>query len=70
MSMVYLLVIMTGKYQRRTYIIIAFIVILMMPRIIYRDTYGNFAGFFSYVPSTVLSILILFVVVVSIYKWE
>ncbi|QJX55281.1 hypothetical protein EYQ96_03960 [Staphylococcus warneri] len=70
MSMVYLLVMMTGKYQRRTYIIIAFIVILMMPRIIYRDTYGNFAGFFSYVPSTVLSILILFVVVVSIYKCE
>ena len=70
LGMIYLLTMMTGKYQRRIYIVIAFILILMMPRIIYRDTYGNFAGFFSNVPSTMLSILILFVVVVSIYKWE
>ncbi|MGD3155147.1 hypothetical protein ACMG5R_06430 [Staphylococcus warneri] len=68
LGMIYLLTMMTGKYQRRIYIVIAFILILMMPRIIYRDTYGNFAGFFSNVPSTMLSILILFVVVVSIYK--
>lgn len=69
-GLVYLLALMQQQQHFKFYIVVSFILLLMMPRVIYREIYGDFDGFFRYVPSTLISIFILFIVVLTIYKIE
>ncbi|RIO35454.1 hypothetical protein BUZ65_08045, partial [Staphylococcus pasteuri] len=70
-GLVYLLALIQQQQQHfNFYIVVSFILLLIMPRVIYRETYGGFDGFFRYVPSTLISVFILFIVVLTIYKLE
>ncbi|MEB6612976.1 hypothetical protein [Staphylococcus pasteuri] len=73
-GLVYLLALIQQQQQQQQhfnfYIVVSFIFLLIMPRVIYRETYGGFDGFFRYVPSTLISVFILFIVVLTIYKLE
>lgn len=68
MSLIIVMVRFVGLRVSSIYYVVAFILMLIIPSPIYKQTYGWFAGFYNYVPSTVCALFIIWYVTTLLFS--
>lgn len=68
LSLLMVMVRFVGHQVSSIYYVVAFILMLIIPSAIYKQTYGWFAGFYNYVPSTVCALFIIWYVTTLLFS--
>lgn len=68
--MVYFCTIIVNVNKKFIYILICFTFLIMIPSGVYSETYGWLAGFYNYIPSSIISLFILYTIIYILYGDE
>lgn len=64
---IYLCTMIVNVNRKLLFIIITFTLSIIIPSSIYSETYGWFAGFYNYIPSSIVSLFILYSIIYILY---
>ena len=64
---IYLCTMIVNVNRKLLFIIITFTLSIIIPSSIYSETYGWFAGFYNYIPSSIVSAFILYSIIYILY---
>lgn len=64
---IYMCTLIGGVNKKYTYVLISFVLLIMIPSSIYSETYAWFAGFYNYIPSSLISLFIFYTIIYIIY---
>lgn len=65
---IYICTMLVNVNKKFIYILVCFTFLIIIPSGIYSETYGWMAGFYNYIPSTIISLFILYTIIYILYE--